>query len=86
MPLKLTPSKTLPCAIQKDWRRLGKPDLKRTDMVAKCTGAEKYGIDVAIDGMVFAFVCANPGIGGDWFGRLSGMSIPGPNAAITTGS
>lgn len=47
------------------WKRLGKPGLKRLDMVAKCTGTEIYGIDLSIDGMMFASVCANPGIGGD---------------------
>ena len=47
------------------WRLLGKPGMKRLDMVAKCTGTEVYGIDFHVDGMVFASVCANPGIGGD---------------------
>lgn len=47
------------------WRRLGKPDLPRVDMVAKCTGTEVYGIDYQVEGMVYASVCANPGIGGD---------------------
>ena len=62
---KIDPVEDVALRDPKAWRRLGKPDLKRTDMVAKCTGAETYGIDVAIDGMVFASVCANPGIGGD---------------------
>ena len=47
------------------WRLLGKPDMKRLDMVAKSTGTEIYGIDCKVDGMVFASVCANPAIGGD---------------------
>ncbi|MGY3439042.1 MULTISPECIES: molybdopterin cofactor-binding domain-containing protein [unclassified Marinovum] len=47
-----------------DWTRLGKP-AQRTDMAAKCTGTEVYGIDLAFDGMVHATVRANPGIGGD---------------------
>lgn len=46
------------------WKRLGKPGMKRIDMVAKCTGTEKYGIDLAVEDMVFATVCASPGIGG----------------------
>ena len=62
---KIDPVEDVALRDPKAWRRLGKPDLKRTDMVAKCIGAETYGIDVAIDGMVFASVCANPGIGGD---------------------
>ena len=48
-----------------EWTRLGKPGQTRTDMVAKCTGTEVYGIDFAVDGMLFASVCANPGIGGN---------------------
>lgn len=47
-----------------EWRYLGKPGLPRLDMVAKCTGLEKFGIDLAFDGMLFASICANPGIGG----------------------
>lgn len=47
------------------WRLLGKPDMKRQDMVAKSTGTEIYGIDCKVDGMVSASVCANPAIGGD---------------------
>lgn len=49
----------------KEWRRLGKPGMQRLDMAAKCTGTEVYGIDYKVEGMVFASVCANPGIGGD---------------------
>lgn len=45
------------------WKRLGTPQ-RRLDMVAKCTGTETYGIDLSIDGMVYATVRANPGIGG----------------------
>lgn len=45
------------------WTRLGKPQ-QRLDMVAKCTGTETYGIDLNVEGMVYATVRANPGIGG----------------------
>ncbi|RLJ40923.1 isoquinoline 1-oxidoreductase beta subunit [Litoreibacter meonggei] len=48
-----------------EWRLLGKVNAKRLDMVAKCTGTEIYGIDYAVEGMVYASVRANPGIGGD---------------------
>ena len=48
-----------------EWRYLGKPDMQRLDMVAKCTGTEVYGIDKQVEGMVYASVCANPGIGGE---------------------
>lgn len=44
------------------WRFLGKK-VQRTDILAKSTGTEKYGIDLSMDNMVFATVRANPGIG-----------------------
>lgn len=46
------------------WKRLGKAT-RRLDIAAKSTGTEIYGIDVHIDGMVYATVRANPAIGGD---------------------
>ena len=46
-----------------EWRRLGKP-FQRTDIVAKSTGQQGYGIDVRLPGMLHATVCRNPGIGG----------------------
>lgn len=48
----------------KTWRYLGKPGLQRIDMEAKCTGAEIYGVDLDFDGMLYASIRANPGIGG----------------------
>lgn len=45
------------------WRHLGKPFL-RTDIVAKSTGTQDYGIDVRLPGMLYATVRANPGRGG----------------------
>lgn len=46
-----------------DWTRLGKPH-RRLDMVAKSTGTQNYGVDVALPGMLYATVRANPGRGG----------------------
>lgn len=46
------------------WKHLGKPFL-RTDIIAKSTGTQVYGIDLEFDDMVYATVVANPGIGGD---------------------
>jgi isoquinoline 1-oxidoreductase beta subunit len=45
------------------WRRLGKPH-RRLDIVAKSTGAQGYGVDVVLPGMLHATVRANPGRGG----------------------
>lgn len=46
------------------WTRLGKPQ-QRLDIIAKSTGTETYGIDLQMDGMVFATVRANPALGRD---------------------
>ncbi|KAJ56442.1 isoquinoline 1-oxidoreductase [Actibacterium mucosum KCTC 23349] len=48
-----------------EWRLLGKAATRRVDIPEKTTGAIKYGIDHAVEGMVHAAVRANPGIGGD---------------------
>jgi len=61
---KLEPITDVELRPSSEWTRLGK-GIDRTDMPAKCTGTEKYGIDLAIDGMLHAAVRANPGLGGD---------------------
>lgn len=45
------------------WRFVGK-EMLRTDIVAKSTGTEIYGIDLEMDDMLYASVRANPGLGG----------------------
>ena len=42
-----------------EWRLIGKP-LPRPDLVAKSTGTQLYGIDVALPGMLHATVRTNP--------------------------
>jgi len=59
---KIEPINDVQLRPQSEWKHLGKP-LDRIDMPAKCTGTEKYGIDLAADAMVHAAVRANPGIG-----------------------
>jgi isoquinoline 1-oxidoreductase subunit beta len=49
------------------WRYLTKPQ-KRTDMVAKSTGTLTYGIDMMMDGMVYATTRTNPAVGGGLIG------------------
>ncbi len=44
---------------ESEWRYLGK-DMQRLDIVSKSTGTQSYGIDVVMDGMVFATVRTNP--------------------------
>ncbi len=49
--------------LKSNCRVLGKP-MQRVDMVDKCTGKQKYGIDINKDGMLYAAVRTNPRLGG----------------------
>lgn len=49
------------------WRALGHDHL-RTDITAKSTGTQDYGIDMVMDGMVYATTRTNPGMGGEMLG------------------
>ena len=46
-----------------EWRALGKPHM-RTDIQAKSTGTQVYGVDMAMDGLVYATSRTNPALGG----------------------
>ena len=46
------------------WRLLGKP-MQRHDIVAKSTGTQTYGIDLKIEGMLYATIKLNPRQGGE---------------------
>lgn len=46
-----------------EWRLIGKP-MQRLDIVAKSTGTQTYGIDLVMEGMVYAAVKVNPRQGG----------------------
>ena len=50
-----------------EWRLISKP-MQRTDMVGKSTGTTKYGIDMVVDGMVYASSRVNPRQGGEMLG------------------
>ncbi len=60
---KVKPAEASVLRDPKTWRYLGK-DILRTDIVAKSTGRQVYGIDLEFDNMFYATVRANPGIGG----------------------
>ncbi|MGI9400457.1 MAG: molybdopterin cofactor-binding domain-containing protein [Rhizobiaceae bacterium] len=45
------------------WRMLGK-EMQRLDIVGKSTGTLDYGIDISVDGMVYAAIAVNPRQGG----------------------
>ncbi len=53
------------------WKYLGKPQM-RTDMLAKSTGTQVYGIDMIHDGMVHATTRTNPAQGGAMLGFDAG--------------
>ena len=61
---KLEPITNVKLRAQTEWKLLGKK-MDRLDMADKVTGQTVYGIDMAVEGMVYATVRANPGIGGD---------------------
>ena len=66
-----------------EWRRLGKP-FQRTDIIAKSTGQQSYGIDVRLKGMLHATVRRNPGIGGAVvrFDATSARAMRGVRAVV----
>ncbi|EBA14010.1 xanthine dehydrogenase family protein molybdopterin-binding subunit [Roseobacter sp. CCS2] len=60
------------------WRLIGKP-MQRLDIVAKSTGTQQFGIDLALDGMVHATVCTSPRRGGtlDGYDATEAMTMRG---------
>jgi isoquinoline 1-oxidoreductase beta subunit len=59
----LEPVREVTLRAPSEWRLIGKP-MQRLDIVAKSTGTQRYGIDLAIEGMVHAAVKVNPRQGG----------------------
>lgn len=50
------------------WRLIGKP-MQRIDIIGKSTGTMKFGIDLRMDGMLYAAVKVNPRQGGAMLGH-----------------
>lgn len=59
----ITPVQDVKLRDSKEWRLLGRKT-QRIDVVAKSTGAMKFGIDQRVDGMLYASVRLNPYKGG----------------------
>lgn len=55
------------------WTYLGKPQM-RTDILAKSTGTQTYGIDMVMEEMVYATTRTNPAIGGGILGFDSSVA------------
>ena len=66
-----------------EWRYIGKP-MERIDMVPKSTGTQDYGIDVELEGMVYATVVTNPRKGGEnwWFNEDEALTMRGVKAVV----
>ena len=79
----LEPPKTVKLKDPKDWTIAGKP-LKRLDTVEKVTGAQQYGIDVTLPGMLVASIRACPVIGGKLKGFDANkiMRMPGVKKVV----
>lgn len=56
---KIDPVTNTPLRDPSEWRLIGKP-MQRLDVVAKSTGTLTYGIDVQLDGMLYAAIKLNP--------------------------
>ena len=56
---KISPKNDVALRDPSEWRLIGKP-MQRLDIVAKSTGTQDYGIDLAIEGMLHATVRLNP--------------------------
>ena len=70
----------------KDWTLAGKP-LPRLDTVAKTTGAQVYGMDLKLPGMLSAAIADCPVVGGKLrsFDAATVMKMPGVKAVVPVG-
>ena len=68
------------------WRYLG-TSLPRLDMEAKIAGSARFGIDVRLDGMLYAAVRANPRLGGEMksFDATAARDMPGVRKIVDLG-
>ncbi|MFD1795355.1 molybdopterin cofactor-binding domain-containing protein [Paracoccus aurantiacus] len=66
-----------------EWRILGKP-MQRVDVEAKATGAMKFGLDLTLDGMVYAALRVNPykGAGLNGYDAAEALAMPGVSSVV----
>lgn len=76
---KIEPITDTPLRPKSEWTRIGNPKTTRVDMAARCTGTFNYGIDRRMEGMVYATVRTNPGLGGEMlsFDATEAEAMPG---------
>ena len=83
---KLTPPTDVVLKDPKDWTIAGKP-LPRLDTAPKTTGAQVYGMDLTLPGMLNAAIADCPVVGGKVrsFDAAAVMKMPGVKAVLPVG-
>jgi isoquinoline 1-oxidoreductase subunit beta len=83
---KLTPPAEVALKDPKEWKLIGK-SIKRLDTVDKVTGAQVYGFDLKLPGMLNAAIKECPVFGGKVksFGAAKALSMPGVRHAVMVG-
>jgi isoquinoline 1-oxidoreductase beta subunit len=84
---KLTPPADVPLKDPKDWKIIGKP-VKRLDTLPKVTGAQVYGADLKLPGMLNAAIKDCPVFGGKVksFEAAKVKGMPGVRHVVPVGS
>jgi isoquinoline 1-oxidoreductase subunit beta len=83
---KLTPPAEVALKDPKEWKLIGK-SIKRLDTIDKVTGAQVYGFDLTMPGMLNAAIKECPVFGGKVksFGAAKALSMPGVRHAVLVG-
>ncbi len=83
---KLTPPANVPLKDPKDWKLIGKP-VKRLDTMDKLTGAQVYGMDLKLPGMLTAAIKDCPVFGGKVksYEAAKVTSMPGVRHVVKVG-
>jgi isoquinoline 1-oxidoreductase beta subunit len=83
---RLTPPTEVPLKDPKTWTIAGQP-LPRLDTVAKTTGAQVYGMDLALPGMLNAAIRDCPVVGGKLqsFNAAAVLGMPGVKQVVQVG-
>jgi isoquinoline 1-oxidoreductase subunit beta len=83
---KLTPPAEVALKDPKEWKLIGK-SVKRLDTIGKVTGAQVYGFDLTMPGMLNAAIKDCPVFGGKVksFGAAKALSMPGVRHAVMVG-
>ena len=79
---RMRPVQDVALRTQAEWRYIGRPT-ERRDIVAKSTGAQVYGIDLAAEGMVHATPVVNPRRGPMLaYDASAALQVPGVRSVV----